>query len=345
MNKIRGLAVAAVIILFSTALIFFSDDAKEGVENGLELCKNVLVPSMFPFLVISSFIAESDLSRRIGNQLSYFTSKIFRLPSCCTSVIICGMLFGYPTGAVMTSKLLSKGDIDETTAKRLLRFVVNAGVPFTVLAVGRVMYGSKTTGWILYISVTLSALLMGLLEGFRYPKAENVKNRIPISRSYSDCLVSSVQSASMVMINICAFLLLCGSVDGIMRFAGEKYEYFKPFLEITNGVMHCVRLYPIWVLCFFIAFSGLCIHCQLFPIIVQAKMKYWDFFAHRIAHGILSLAVCKLLMYFFPVAQETFSNVSSVKTEFVSVSLTATVTMVIMMVALLIDLEGKKKKC
>ncbi|MCC8023450.1 MAG: hypothetical protein LIO46_06720 [Clostridiales bacterium] len=344
MKKTQDVLMTVLLLSAGSLLVVCSVRARAGVTESLELCKNVLIPSMFPFLFLSNFIPSSNAGYVIRQACGKWVNKLFRLPGCCAAAILLGMVSGYPTGAVMTSRMLERGDIDRATARRLLKFCVNGGLPFLVTAVGSIMYQSVRVGIILFSASTAAALIIGFGERLLHPKPTSDKPPETLSLSYSEALVDSVQRASSSMLSICAYVLLFGAVAGMLRSDSPLWSYLAPLLEITTGTTAAKGI-TLPVLCGFLAFGGLCIHCQLAPILIQAKMRYLEFLAYRLLHAGLSILLCYGLFLLFPVPAAVFTNTGAVTPQLVSVSTTASVLLVVMSVVLVLDIDSKKKIC
>lgn len=139
--------------------------ASQGIINGLKICSNVIIPSLFPFMVFSSFVIKSGLYTKIGKILGKPIKLIFNLPACASGAVIMGFIGGYPIGLSMTTELLDMGVIEERHARRMALFCVNAGPAFIISAVGEAIYQSKSVGYILFSSVILSSLTVGIVTG------------------------------------------------------------------------------------------------------------------------------------------------------------------------------------
>ena len=74
-----------IFLLCITALLF-SKECSKGAENGIGLCLSTLVPSLFPFIVLASYITDSGLAEKIGRHLSWLTKPLFGLDGCFASV-------------------------------------------------------------------------------------------------------------------------------------------------------------------------------------------------------------------------------------------------------------------
>ena len=75
-----------IFLLCITALLF-SKECSKGAENGIGLCLSTLVPSLFPFMVLASYITDSGLAEKIGRHLSWLTKPLFGLDGCFASAI------------------------------------------------------------------------------------------------------------------------------------------------------------------------------------------------------------------------------------------------------------------
>ena len=328
--------LSAITILF----IVFSFDAKNGAKNGLTLAEGVIVPSLLPLLIIFNLVLKTGAGSIIEKIFSPITEKIFRLPKSTSSAIIFGLIGGYPTGAILTDNLYNNGDIDKETAKRLLRFNVNGGVAFIITAVGTVVLKSEKAGIILFVSTTISSLIIAFLSSFRYEKikcSDTSYNSMPIGEALNESVEISIKS----VLNISAYVIMFSAVNEIAKLP----SFIMPFIEITNGIVNNHKSFSIPEIAFLLAFAGFCIHFQLLTIIKKVKMKYYDFLFWRIAHSVLSYFVCKVILYFFPIQLAVFSNVTEIVSEVSYINPTLSILMILGCAVIIFDIEGKKKKC
>ncbi len=67
--------------------------------DGLALCGNVIIPSLFPFFVLSSLVVELGMSRYLGRLLQPVMAPLFRVNGACAAALALGFVGGYPVGA------------------------------------------------------------------------------------------------------------------------------------------------------------------------------------------------------------------------------------------------------
>ena len=197
-----------IFLLCITALLF-SKECSKGAENGIGLCLSTLVPSLFPFMVLASYITDSGLAEKIGRHLSWLTKPLFRLDGCFASAIILSLVGGYPVGAKTVNSLYKKGAASESECKRAGLFLVCSGPGFLVNFIGVQLYSSIEVGLIIFASQCISVFILGFALKFvcRNKLDDNSNSETLISTPQKgDALVKSVLDGARGMFAICAFV-------------------------------------------------------------------------------------------------------------------------------------------
>lgn len=329
-----------LIFLFSLALLLiaFSARAKSGAQCGLSLAGNIIVPSLLPLLIIFNTIIFTGTGRIIDTVLCPVTSAL-RLPRCAGAAILFGLIGGYPTGALLTHALYKNNDIDEKSARCIMRFNVNGGAGFIITAVGTGMLKSTKLGLLLFASTTLAAVIIMPASALFLKGEESKSCPTYYSLSPADALNNAVEAAVKAVLNLSAYIVLFSALAGIVAIP----KLLLPLAEITSGLSQgCKTLAP-EAIAALLAFGGFCIHLQLLPIIKAFKMKYADFLLWRIIHGGLSFAVCKAILLLFPVKSEVFSNYSGGVFLPSSVNAALSILMILGSAVLIFDIENRKK--
>ena len=165
-KKISNLLSALLLLSAAVLLLICSDPVRKGVRDGLKSCAVVLIPSLFPFMVLSGILGESRAAESLQKILGPVMRRFFHLPACTACTVFMGLIGGYPIGAKMTASLLEQKQIDSKTAVHLLCFCVNAGPSFLITAVGTGLMGNFYAGFLLLCCQWISAILIGLGLGF-----------------------------------------------------------------------------------------------------------------------------------------------------------------------------------
>ena len=96
-NLIKNMILFSFIAFLCSIIIILPQASASGVITGLRFCSEILVPSLFPFMVLSSLIVKTGISEKLGKVFSPAVKNIFHLPSCTAATIILSLIGGYPT--------------------------------------------------------------------------------------------------------------------------------------------------------------------------------------------------------------------------------------------------------
>ena len=261
--RVRDLILGLVLLCATLALMLYPKPSMEAARTGLQLCYNVIIPSLFPLFVLSSLVVELGLARYLGRLLEGIMRPLFHVSGACASAFALGFVGGYPVGAKTAISLYEKGMCTRTEAERLLAFCNNSGPAFILGVVGAGIFASSTVGVLLYLAHALASVCVGLM--FRFYKAGEDgyggKKRPPApqfqAQRFSVAFTGSVKSAFLSTLNICAFvvfftvviqlLIRSGFLPGLARMLGTVLAPFgltpewaqrllTGALEISSGV-------------------------------------------------------------------------------------------------------------
>ena len=86
-----------------------------------------MVPTLFPFMMISSIMVYSGADLELGRMLSHVLKKLYRYSSYGLYALFMGFFCGFPMGAKVVSDLYEKEKISRSEADTLLSFCNNIG--------------------------------------------------------------------------------------------------------------------------------------------------------------------------------------------------------------------------
>lgn len=282
-------------ILSATGMIVLVLDAKTGTQGAFEgvmLCIKVVIPSLLPFIVLSSIWGSHS-----GGCKSLLMRPLYRatgIPPGQSSILLLGMLGGYPVGAKNVSDTYKRGEISKETAQRLLGFCNNAGPSFIFGLLSGFFPGTKYlfTIWIIQI---LSAIITGII----LPHKTSVGKHSCYAASPK--LTGIFNHSLKTMAAICGWVILfrtiyqfiskyllqrCSNVFGVLLIG---------LLELTNGCLLLDHIHNValrFVLCnILLSFGGLCIWLQTSSVTedLEKKLFYRGKFIQTGIAAILSL--------------------------------------------------------
>ncbi len=336
MSKILSISFAVLMIIL---ILLFPDISSKGISRGLIIAANVVIPSLFPFMVCVLMIIKSGFT--INNELlEKILYKIFGHNFDMFFVFILSMIGGYPVGAKLINELCSQKIINEKTANLVLAYCVNAGPAFVVLIVGGA-FNSKKIGFLLLVSHLLSSLIIALFSAKSLKRYIIHSNKVSVFKSFSDNFVESVADASSSILSICSFVILFSGINSYIDYFFSNMTSIKLislFTEVTSAVVNCKNIY---IISFLLGFSGISIWCQVFTITKNMKINKFRFVLSRIMHGTISVIITKILILIFKIKITTYNNNINIEKEFFYTNEFLFCSMLIMMMVLLVFLYLK----
>ena len=210
--------LAALCALF--VLVTASPEVIRSASDGLRLCGELIVPSLFPFFVVSLLLARLGFPQLLGRRLSPLTRRLFGVSGQGATALFIGLTGGYPMGAAYLAELAEQGLISSREAERLLGFCNNSGPSFLVGAIGAGVFGSVRAGLLLYISHALAALLTGLLLRSGDAVSQEEAPPTPEAPPFSRALSEAVRGAVPAILSVCSFVLLFTVFTGLLEANG-----------------------------------------------------------------------------------------------------------------------------
>lgn len=331
-----------------TAILINPEVSVEGIKSGISLLLNTIIPSLFPFMVISSYIASSNSFAFLAGVFKKITAFLFRANPDGFIPFLLGLLGGYPIGAKTTADLYKANRLTQNEAERLMYFTVNSGPAFTVTAVGIGMLNNYRAGLILYASNILTSLSIGFLCRFLNNKEVLQKRNITLTTK-ENAFIKSVSSGADAIINISAWVLIFSCVSSIVSNMGinENFSlFFNCITEVTNGCKISSKTQNLPVISAILGFGGFSVICQVAPYLKECNVKMKNFVASRLLNSALSAFFTAKLNEFFPCAEEA-SVIYATESRILSVSYTipATFILIIMCLFFVLQVDNRKKVC
>ncbi len=348
-KNVRKASAVAAAVGFGVLAVMYPSAVVSGVGSGLETCVGVVVPSLFPFMVVSSFVSGIPASDRIARVVSPVMRYVFRLPAAAFPALLFGFIGGFPVGCSVAAELYAQGKIDREHAQRLTLFCVNAGPAFTVTAVGAVMLGSVRMGAVLFVSVCAASLITAVFLGFMSPVPQKECSRIEEVKPISAVLVGSVERSAYTMLGICAWVTAFSclfSLLGAVGLSERALSVVKCICEVTCGCGIAAHNGNIYAVAATLGWSGLCVICQVIGFVQKVGTPLKLFLAFRAVVAAMTAVICRLILYFFPVETSVYLPLDgSVGAEFFSASAPAAVALMCLCAVFVIDLDRTRKLC
>ena len=194
----------------------------DSCRYGLNLCIELILPSLFPFFLLSALLSRLGFPAWLGSRLSPFATRLFRVSGEGITALLIGLTGGYPMGAAYLGSLVQEKRITEQEAEHLLGFCNNSGPAFLIGAVGVGVFGSSEIGLLLYVVHILGALLTGIILRGKAPAAHKPICVVHPSNSFpfSVLLTDAVRQTVTALLNVCGFVVTFTVFTGLLNTNG-----------------------------------------------------------------------------------------------------------------------------
>ena len=304
--KRSGTVVSGIFALLGMfILILDGKTAFEGAKEGVVLCLNSLIPSLFPFLVLSIIIN----SLFIGKQVPFLRpiGKLCGIPKGAESILLLSLLGGYPVGAQSIADAYQRGYLPKTTAQRLLGFCNNAGPSF-IFGIIALQFTTPYIAWFIWFIHIFSAIIVGML----LPKSDNVVCKLTSSNPTT--FPKALDTGMKILAKICGWVILFRVFISVLRrwlfwlFPLWLQILLTGFIELANGCV-ALHLIPTEGLRFILAacalaLGGICVGMQ--TLSVTGSLGFGLYFPGKVLQCIISFFIAERLQYFIFSTEEIF---------------------------------------
>ncbi len=312
-KRFQGRVISLAILFGAGILLVQSARAGEAALAAVKLCATVIIPSLFPYMVISSLIVTFGATRFLEKHLAPLNRLLFRLPGAASSAILLGALCGFPIGAKTACSLYENGRLKKAEAERLIAIANNTGPAFVIEVVGAHFWGSRGFGLFVYAAQILSAILIGFFYA-RFGKTDTKKaesvslSPVHAKRDILTELASAVSDSALSILIVCGFVVFfavgLSMLESILAVA--RGEIFLPilsaFTEFTAGTSYAAKLSGLpgaFLTGFALGWSGLSVFAQCKVFTAPLKLRLAPTALCKFFQGILTGLLAALYHRFF----------------------------------------------
>ena len=316
-QRLQDAFVLCGFLLCGAGLLCYSKAVSAAMTQALALCVQVLLPSLFPFFVLSSMFISTGVIQRLSPRLEKPFQWLFGLPGSFGAALLLGAAGGYPVGAKTIATLYQQGQCSKRDAEKALRFCNNAGPAFLISAVGASLLQDPHAGLNLYAVHVLSALIIGFIyrkntDHVKYHciTADHMRNTATISlflRAVTDAFSSFLNVSAFVLIFsvISTMLQQLPLIDSLHCLPGGGilwYGLLAGFLELTSGVACLTQgvlpssiLLP--ALSFLCGWGGCSVQFQTISLLHDAGLSCRQYLKSKLLQGILAALITGMICF------------------------------------------------
>ena len=295
-----------------------SEAAIEYMGRGLTLCAHTVIPSLFPFMVISELLVQSGAGEALGRLLAKPMKWFFGLSGAGCSAVVLGCMCGFPVGASTAVSLYDKNAISKTECEHLLTFSNNPSSGFLITAVGVSLLNSRRLGLLLYVTVLGVSFFTGFLMRFFLHKDrqdgdfEHPHFPSGLHLGGISTFTGAVTHAAMSMLTVCAYVIFFSAMTGALSRMAEglggmndtAYAILCGIFEMSGGISEAAGLvgecssplFPLIMIAAMAGWSGLSVHCQIMTICGGRGLSFKPYIIAKVLQGVLCGAAMWILL-------------------------------------------------
>ena len=313
------LAIMICFVFISKSEIFMSS-----VCDSLQRCINIIIPSLFSFMAVSSIITKSGLYHYISKPFFIVSKYLMNINPDLFFVFLFGNISGYPVGISILSDLVKQKKIDKKTAEIMSCFCYCGGPAFYNGTIGLTLYGNIKIGLLIFSSIVLTNFVIALILG-RFLKSQKVVTDSKVNIS-SEMIINSVISTGKSLFVICVMIVFFSVISSLLEVSGffeliskifstsdNTTTIIKSVLEIsslTNLKPYQYNILPLITgIC---SFGGICVLLQVSSL-CNGAFSLKLFWLTRPINAVISFFICtKLKAFFIPDCVDAITNSENV---------------------------------
>lgn len=273
------------------------------VKTALEMCYNNVIPSLFVFMVLSSYLGQGLAGYLLSFPMLWYAKLMKINDRKFSASILLAFAGGFAVGAKILKELQDAG-----YSKNCLRVIspvlINNSFSFCVFAVGTGMLENYYLGIMLCVSLFSASLVTGFILSFLYHynivsfKHFETKSK----KTFAECVNSSVTSVLSICGFVIFFYVVC-NVISLYTTSKNLMNLIYPLLEVTCGCREIALNSGknAFFICIALSLIPVSTLCQVFHFTHNADITRTLIFS-RIIHTPVSLMIFSILCNLFPVA-------------------------------------------
>lgn len=247
-------------IFFITVFICFGwlimnpKTVSELSKNGAVMAVLSVMPSTFPYLVLSGFIINGGIADLVGKALSPI-SKFYRLSKSTVCTIFIYLISGFPVPSAMAYSLYRQGKCTVDDCEAILGFCSFCGAPFIISLFGTKIMNDPRAGVVLFAVQSLMALIYGKILAATKNEVKIMDE--PDEEKSTDSplgviICKSITEGGLSMLKIISFIVFFAIFSGFFKnlvlwiFPHTPpiiISLLKGFLEISSGISSLSELH------------------------------------------------------------------------------------------------------
>ena len=295
--------IVLIELLLNKILVF------DTISYSLETWINSILPSLFPFFIISDILINYNITNYIPKSIRHIFTKLFNVSDNVITIFFLSLLSGFPSNARNTKTMYEMNLITKEEASHALIFTHFSNPLFILGTLAVFFLKNETIGYIILVAHYSSNIILGILTR-KYNTISNIDYTLVQGKSqnfppvFITAIKSSLDTLLTIFGTLTCFVVLSSIIINRLNLNCYNYTILKGILEITMGLKDLASLnipdiYKVVISSMFISFGGLSVHMQVLSFLIDTDISYKPFFIARIFHAILAGTISYFIYIIF----------------------------------------------
>lgn len=300
-NKYKNLLIIIILLFIFFEILFNKLIIIRTVMESLNIWVKAIIPSLFPFFVISDLLITYNFIDYIPNKIKRYICRLLNISDSALSILILSMVSGFPSNGRNTHNLYNKGKISMEEASYILMYTHFSSPVFILTTCSLIYLRSEKLGIILLLSHYLSNIIIGILfRNINNPILDNFTIKEHKSQNFTINLIKSIRSSidSLLLILgiLTVFLIISSLIINIIHSNLYTSAIIRSILEMTLGLKYIASLnismmHKVILFSAILSFGGLSVHMQVMAQIVEDKISCKYYLIGRVFQVLFSIVL------------------------------------------------------
>ena len=310
MKKLESILILLILMFIGYEILTESASILNSVIFSLNVFKNNIFPSLFPFFVLSNLLIKCGMPEFIGSLFKNLMNKLFKIKGITAFIFFMSIISGNPANAKYTKELYLENKINKYEATKILCFTCFSNPLFILGTVSILFLGSQEVGSLILFCHYIGNILIGMgMRNYHPSKKENEKvslkkaidemhkkrisNKEDFGTIITHSLINSINTLFLILGVITTCLVITTIINNNLNLNSVFESVLNGFIEMTQGLKYISKeTIPLKLKCvltvMILSFGGISVHMQIMSILSDTDIKYLPFLCARICHAIIS---------------------------------------------------------
>ncbi len=311
-KKYQELLNVLLLLFLYLGVFLFPTHVMSSTVNAINLFKEKLFPSIFPFFVLSFLMLNLGISRYISTLLEPFFYRMFHIKGDSIFIIVMSIFSGFPSGPKYIGKLYQEQKITKKESQYLLLFT-HFGNPLFILGTCGALLENVSLAGTIFLCQMLSNMIIGI--AFRPPKKEKSnlalsnrlkeqykKEHMPLLVALPDAINNAMEVLLFMLGSVAFFMMISQMTTEILHLTPLSSAISTGILDLTSGINAVASLsidtnIIAMLMLGFITFGSFSVHLQVINALRKTDLSYHYFFCGRLLQSAIALILFLLFTH------------------------------------------------